>query len=260
MELDKILLGDCYELIKQVPDKSVDLIVTDPPYKIVAGGSGGCFGVEHRSYHSDYKHLGTEDHADSDIDLGNRGNKNCTCVGFDLSLLDEFIRVMKHINIYLWCNKEQIYDYLDFFTKKNDCLFDIITWHKSNPIPTCSNKYLSDTEYCMFFKGKGVRVMGSYATLSKYYVTESNKEDKDLYGHPTIKPQPIMENLIVNSSNEGDLVLDPFSGSGTTCAAAKKLGRHYLGFEIDEGYWKASVDRLNGITKEERDGGQIKLF
>jgi DNA modification methylase len=78
MELDKILLGDCYELIRQVPDKSVDLIVTDPPYKIVVGGSGGCFGVEHRSYHSDYKHLGTEDHADSDIDLGNRGNKNCT--------------------------------------------------------------------------------------------------------------------------------------------------------------------------------------
>ncbi len=58
-------------------------------------------------------------------------------------------------------------------------------------------------------------------------------------------------------------MFDPFSGSGTTCAAAKELGRHYLGFEIDEGYWKSSVDRLNGISQVERkkiDDGYQKLF
>jgi DNA modification methylase len=58
-------------------------------------------------------------------------------------------------------------------------------------------------------------------------------------------------------------VLDPFSGSGTTCAAAKKLGRHYLGFEIDRGYWESSVDRLKGISQIDRkqmDEGQIDLF
>jgi len=63
MELDKIINIDCYEFIKTMSDKSIDLIVTDPPYEIVAGGSGGCFGVEHRDYHHEYKTLAVEEEA-----------------------------------------------------------------------------------------------------------------------------------------------------------------------------------------------------
>jgi DNA modification methylase len=200
MDCDNIYLGDAYELIKQVPDKSIDLIVTDPPYKICAGGSGGCFGVEHRSYHNEYKVLGKVEHKEEGLKEGNRENRNCVCVGFDLSILDEFVRVMKKINIYIWCNKNQIYDYLTYFVKERGCEFEIIVWHKTNPIPTCSNKYLSDLEYCLFFKEPGVKVRGTYSTLGKLYETVVNKADKALYDHPTIKPQFIIENLIVNSS------------------------------------------------------------
>jgi DNA modification methylase len=82
----------------------------------------------------------------------------------------------------------------------------------------------------------------------KYYVTATNVADKEKYKHPTIKPLPIIKNLIINSSKEGDVVLDCFSGSGTTCVASKELNRQFIGIEIDEEYYKISLDRLNGIT------------
>ena len=79
--------------------------------------------------------------------------------------------------------------------------------------------------------------------------------DKKKYKHPTIKPLRIIKTLIKNSSNEGDIVLDCFSGSGTTCVAAKELGRKYIGIEIDPEYHKISLDRLHGILAD----GQISF-
>lgn len=93
----------------------------------------------------------------------------------------------------------------------------------------------------------GVQLNGDYETKRKYYVTNINKTDKDKFKHPTIKPLKIIKNLIINSSKEEDIVLDCFSGSGTTCVAAKELNRQYIGIEVDPEYHKISVDRLNGI-------------
>ena len=102
IEKNNIYLGDAYELIKQLPDNSVDLVVTDPPYEIVGGGSGGCFGVEHRNYHQQYKVLGKEEHKREGMDEGKGSDpRNCVCVGFDYALLDELDRVMKKVNIYI---------------------------------------------------------------------------------------------------------------------------------------------------------------
>ena len=93
---NKIYLGDSYELIKQVPDNSINLVVMDPPYSIVGGGSGGCFGVEHRTYHQQYKVLGVDEHKEEGIDMGvGSDRRKCVCVGFVYSLLDELDRVMK---------------------------------------------------------------------------------------------------------------------------------------------------------------------
>ena len=203
MELNKIYLGDAYELIKQVPDKSVDLIVTDPPYEIVGGGSGGCFGVEHRNYHHQYKTLATEKHKREGLRIiansRRQGqNLNCVCEGFDYSLLNELDRVMKKINIYIWCNKNQISSLMKHYEEKG-CNVDLLVWHKTNPIPTCNNKYLSDLEYCVFAREEGVKVLGTYETKSKLFESACNKEDKDNFEHPTIKPLSIIETLISNS-------------------------------------------------------------
>ena len=185
--MDEILLGDAYELIKQVPDKSVDLIVTDPPYLLEGW------------------HVGTglfKDRVNGYVESMMNQKDNLT-EGFDISILDEFVRVMKGINIYLWCNKEQIYDYLTYFVKERKCRFEIIVWAKANPSPFLNGHYLKDKEYCMYFWDDSVKVHPKYENGRTFYHTSVNMEDKRKYGHPTIKPEPIIENLILNSSEEG---------------------------------------------------------
>ena len=239
MEINTIHLGDAYELIKQVPDKSVDLIVTDPPYEYDSLSGAGIAGLK-----DSFKHL----------------KENGIDKGFDLALLDEFVRVLKKINLYIWVSKKQFRKILNYMVDKYDCSWDLIIWKKSNALPLCNNQYLHDCEYCLYFR-KGIKVNTSYETAHTVYVTSINQSDKKQYSHPTIKPEEIIENLIKNSCG-GGLVFDPFAGSGTTCAVAKRLGYDYLGFEINPKWHQVAVDRLNGITVNQRKMGveQLKLF
>ena len=137
------------------------------------------------------------------------------------------------------------------------CNVDLLVWGKTNPIPTCNNKYLSDLEYCVFARDKCVRVNGTYETKSKFYISPANVDDKELYEHPTIKPLEKIKDFIFNSSNENDIILDCFMGSGTTAVACKELGRNYIGFEINEKYFEIALDRLNGISREDRQKKEI---
>ena len=220
--------GDCFELIKDIKDNSVDLVVIDPPYE---------FSTKYISNNSDNK-----------SPLNKRKNKQAAELklissGFDLSILDELNRIMKKINIYIWCSKMQVSKILNYYEIKK-CNVDILTWHKTNPAPTCNNSYLSDTEYLIFAREKGVKMYGCYETKRKYYVTPTNTKDKKLYKHPTIKPLHIIENLIINSSLENDIVLDCFMGSGTTGAACKKLNRKFIGIELDKDYFEIARNRI----------------
>lgn len=229
METNIIYNSDCLKGLKILPDKSVDLVVTDPPYDIEISGAG-IYKQKDKQY---VKEL--------------NGIKD----GFDSKILDELCRVMKKINIYIWCSQKQILPLLDYFVKDKKCNYNIITWHKTNPVPACGNKYLTDTEYCLFFREKGVKIYGEFKTKFTYYVTPLNQKDKKEWGHPTIKPLNIIENLINNSSKEGDIVLDPFMGSGTTALAAKNLNRMYLGYELNEEYYKVCLERLEETEEEE---------
>jgi DNA modification methylase len=260
LEINKIHLGDSYELIKEIPDNSVDLVIIDPPYEIVGGGSGGCFGTQHRDYHGEYKKLGRDEHKREGLRISANFNKlkenlNVICAGFDYSLLDELDRLMTRINIYIWCNKNQVSSLMKHYEDLG-CNVDLLVWLKTNPIPTANNKYLSDLEYCVFARENNTPLNGTYETKSKAWVSPANIDDKALYDHPTIKPLERIKHFIINSSQPDDIVLDCFSGSGTTCVAAKELGRRFIGIEIDANYHKISVDRLNGITTN----GQTSIF
>lgn len=233
--INKITLGDSYKLIKDIPDKSIDLVIIDPPYYFQGGGLG-MFKDRHTRY----------------MDAIKEKNLN---TNYDLTILDELCRIMKAINIYIWCNKMQIHQYLNYFEDKN-CSNEFIIWEKTNPVPTINNKYVNDKEYCLYFRENGkTKLYGNYETRRTIYRTKCNKTDKDKYKHPTIKPLKIIKNLIINSSKKGDIVLDCFSGSGTTCVAAKELNRRYIGIEIDKQYYEISVDRLNGMLAD----GQISF-
>lgn len=316
-ELDNIYCEDCYEAIKKIPDKSIDLVIIDPPYEFCQGGKGhsdlgdrkqkqknemysldtditkrkigtgyssggGCFGTKKRNYHSEinetdvtlarkkYLDYINEHGKDEESErlrviansIDNRNNTYFISKGISNEILDGLVRVMKKVNIYVWCNKAQLRQLIDYFDDLG-CNIDLLTWHKTNPIPTCNNTYLSDTEYCVFARESGVKIYGTVETKKKYYVSSCNVEDKQLYDHPTIKPENIISNLIINSSEEEDIVLDTFMGSGTTAVCAKKLNRHFIGFELNPKFHKIACDRLNGITQQDRrieESGQMKLF
>ena len=97
---------------------------------------------------------------------------------------------------------------------------------------------------------------GNYQTKSKWYLSSINVFDKEKYKHPTIKPIELVKRHIINSTTKESVVFDPFMGSGTTCVAAKELGRKYIGFEIDDKYFNIAKDRLNGFNQK----GVMDLF
>lgn len=162
---------------------------------------------------------------------------------------------MKKINCFIWCSKLQILDIMNYFAKTG-IHYEILVWCKTNPMPTTNNVWLPDIEYCLYFREKGVKLNDGYDIKHKYYVQEINKLDKDLYGHPTIKPLKIVKNHLLHTTQKNDIILDPFSGSGTTCVASKEIRRRFVGFELDKNYYKVSIDRLNGIDKN----GQMSIF
>lgn len=232
LELNKLYNMDCMEGMKYLPDKSIDLVVTDPPYLIKTTGAG----IYKQSDKQYVKEL--------------NGIKD----GFSEEVLDELCRVMKQINIYLFCSQKQIIPLLNYFVVRKGCNYNLLTWHKINPVPACGNKYLTDTEFILFFREKGVPIQGEFKTKFTYYITPLNQKDKKIYKHPTIKPVEILRNIIINSSNKGDIVLDPFIGSGSTAVACDETGRNYIGFEIDKDYYEAAQKRLEAVK------AQVSMF
>lgn len=181
---------------------------------------GGGFGSKVKAYHGELEPLSH---------------------GLDADTLAEVMRVLKAPNLYLWGNWRAIKTYLGVFAEYNT---NLLSWHKSNPVPMCSNKYLTDTEYCLFVRARGVKVRGGYADHGTYWITPLNTEDKRLYGHPTPKPVDIIRTMIRNSSDTGQTVLDPFMGSGATGCAAVLEGRSFIGCEIDPGYYRTARERI----------------
>lgn len=171
---------------------------------------------------------------------------------FDFKILKEFDRIMKRRNIYIWCNKLLIPQLFEYYKGTH---FDLICWHKTNAMPLCGSKYLSDTEYCLYFHDT-LKLNTTYETAKTHYEQGINIRDKSKFYHPTCKPVNILENLITNSSNEGDVVFDAFAGSGSTLVAARNLNRKYLGFEINPKWAKVASDRLNNIDAT----GQMSLL
>lgn len=227
MELNKIYNMDCLEGMKLIPDNTIDLVVTDPPYLIETSGAG-IYKQADKQYVKELNDMKD---------------------GFSTQVLDELCRIMKKINIYFFCSQKQIIPLLDYFVKGKKCNWNLLTWHKTNPVPACGNKYLTDTEYILFFREKGVKIYGEFKTKFTYYITPLNQSDKKKYGHPTIKPINIVTNLIVNSSLENGIVFDPFMGSGTTAVAAKECGRNFIGYELDSDYYEICNKRLEEINK-----------
>lgn len=238
--INTIQLGNCYELIKDIPNKSIDLVYIDIPYLIGQGGK-----EEKKSELA--KRIKKQVYGELEQIIN----------GIDYSILDELCRVMKNIYIYIWCSKDQILDITKYFVEQKNCRVNYLVWCKTNPTPMTNDVWLPDLEYCLCFKEKTApRYNDGYELKSRWYMSKKNKEDKEMFNHPTIKPLELVKRHILHSTQENDIVLDCFCGSGTTCVACKETGRRYIGMEINPEYHKIAVNRLNGILAN----GQTSIF
>lgn len=141
---------------------------------------------------------------------------------------------------------------MNYFVGEHKCRFEILVWCKTNPIPSCNGKWLSDIEYCLVFKEAGTpKYNNGYENKSKFYVSGINQKDKKKYGHPTIKPLELVKKHLKHSCTSDMVVFDPFVGSGTTAIACKELGFKYLGFELSKEYYDIAQARLNDIKEIE---------
>jgi len=241
IKINTIFCQDCLQGLKDIPEKSVDLVVTDPPYLIESVKAGGDGRI-----------------SKSIQNMNNQLQENHLTAGFNMKILDELVRVMKNINIYIWCNHKQIHMYLDYFVKGLGSAFDILIWNKTNAIPLFHNKYLTDKEYCLYFRKSGYCNPNNYSDAKTVFYQPINAKDKNRYKHPTIKPLNIIERLVCNSSKEGDIVLDPFLGSGTTAVAAMLNNRQYIGYENNKKYFDIACKRIDEIKKDSKCGAKME--
>jgi DNA modification methylase len=231
---------DCFNYLKQIKNKSIDLILVDPPYLI--------------SKSSNFKNY--SDKANSDI-ITKYGKHSIDFGDWDKEDIDwnllfkEYYRILKDggtlIFFYDIWKSTMIKDIADLCKFKQP---RICQWQKTNPVPINSKiNYLSNaTEYFFtFIKGKKPTFHSEYDNGVYRYPLCHGKERLE---HPTQKPLSLIMDLVKKHSNEGDLVLDTFAGTGTTGEACLMLKRNYILIERDENYFSLIKNRL-GANKIE---------
>lgn len=219
-------LGDCLELMKNIPDKSVDLVVTDPPYRVEGRGNAGSMGGFMTSQ------------------LSKKGmifqyNNVRMC-----DYLAEFYRVLKNdTHCYVMCNN---YNLIEMLNTSILCGFKFvknIIWKKPNKL--CSRYYMSNYEYVIFLrkgKDKQINNCSTPDVIETPFFRKMRSNGKNL--HDTEKPVELMKILIENSTKEGDIVMDPFMGIGSTGIAARDTKRIFLGIEKDRLYFETACERM----------------
>ena len=213
----KLINDDCMNILPTIGDNQVDFTITDIPYNVVSRQSNG---------------------------LRNLDKGNADILTFDLAeFLEQVYRVTKN-SIVIFCAKEQFSFIYQFFSKQKGTVRPII-WEKSNPSPMNGQYiYLSGVEFAVWFKKKGAKVFNAYCknTVFKYPNGASKL-------HPTEKNHKLLRDLILDNTNENDIVFDPCMGSGSHLLVAKINGRNIIGIELDSSYYEIAKNRLEKLIK-----------
>lgn len=219
---------DCLNIIKTIPDNSVNLVITDPPYKLnkTTGSMTSASKVE--------KWQGN-------LKAGDKTANIINMVKFSEWLPEVYRVLKKDAHCYIWINDKNLVDLCNEAEKVGFKLHNILVWKKNNVTP--NRWYMKNCEFILFLhKGKSfpIKNMGD---AQLYECDNINGKDKL---HPMQKPIEYLERLIINSSNEFDTVLDCFMGSGSVGVACKNLNRKFIGIEKDEKYFKIAKERIEG--------------
>lgn len=232
-DLDRVFNEDCYTFIKKIPNNSVQLIVTDPPYLF------GDMAIKTSRQRKTNYYSPTNT-------FKNIKKLQALSYGFDLDILDELKRICNPFSMYIFIHQSQFLSMLEW-CDANKFKFDILVWFKSNSAPFANGCYRKNLEYAMHIRSAEAMLEGTARSLSKFYESATVRDTS--YNHPTIKPIELLRRWISVASKPNDIVFDPFCGTGTTLAAAKELGRHYVGCEISPEYYEDSLRRLQGVER-----------
>ena len=252
LPLNQIINGDCIERMNALPKESVDLIFADPPYNLQLKGE------LHRPDNS------RVDPVDATWDYF------ASFSAYDIftnDWLEASRRILKP-NGAIWVigSYHNIFRVGAALQNKGFWILNDVVWRKSNPMPNFRGKRLTNAHETMIWasKSKGARYTFNYDALkalndgvqmrSDWVLPictghERLKNSKGEKAHPTQKPQSLLHRILVGTTNPGDVVLDPFFGTGTTGAVAKMLGRDFIGIERDATYRKVAQERLDSVRK-----------
>lgn len=257
LEVNKIYQGDCLEIMRDMPDKCVDLVVTSPPYDNLRDYEGYSFDFE--GIAKELLRIIKEGGVvvwvvgDSTVDGSESGTSFKQALYFKeigFNLHDTMI--YQRYSLPLSHNRyEQYFEYMFVLSKGKAKTFNGIVEKSKNAGISHQIGYSSASTK---EKGKLGNKAGKKVVLKEnklkgniwYYPVGSGGTTNDSYAfaHPAMFPEKLASDHITSWSNEGDIVLDPFNGSGTTTKMAKQLGRNYIGIEISEKYCKIAEERL----------------
>ncbi|MEM9267406.1 MAG: site-specific DNA-methyltransferase [Pseudomonadota bacterium] len=257
---DTILAGDCIQVMRGLPEGSVDLIFADPPYNLQLKGE---------------LHRPDNSRVDAVDDAWDQFSSFAAYDAFSRAWLAEARRLLKPDGA-IWV----IGSYHNIFrlgTALQDAGFWIlndVVWRKTNPMPNFRGKRLTNAHETMIWAGKSdaskytfnyeaLKALNDGIQMRSDWLLpictghERLKDENGEKAHPTQKPEALLHRVLVGATNPGDTVLDPFFGTGTTGAVAKRLGRHFIGIEQDEGYRRVAERRLASIRRA--DSSALKV-
>ena len=228
--IDGIYLGDARQLLREIPDGTVDLVVTDPPFAIK-------FRAARTNYHrtgsrvvEGYREIAAEDY-----------------LAFTKEWMEQAFRVLRpNGSLYVFSGWNRLRDVLQSLDETGFTTINHLIWKYQFGVYT-RKKYVTSHYHILFaakdpkkyFFSKAEHYPEDVWVINREYWTGKRKT-------PTKLPLALVKKILAFSSREGDLVLDPFLGSGTVAAAAKEMGRHYLGFEIVPEYCEMAKERVEG--------------
>lgn len=260
LPLDQIVAGDCIDVMNSLPEGSVDLIFADPPYNLQLKGQ---------------LHRPDNSKVDACDDEWDQFSSFAAYDKFSRAWLKAARRILKP-NGAIWV----IGSYHNIFrvgTALQDAGFWIlndVVWRKSNPMPNFRGKRLTNAHETMIWAGKsdnskytfnyealkelndGIQMRSDWV-LPICNGNERLKNEEGEKAHPTQKPESLLHRILVGSTSPGDVVLDPFFGTGTTGAVAKKLGRHFIGIEREEAYRNVAQKRIDDTRRYDRSSLEV---
>lgn len=217
--------GDCLEVMRGIASGSVDLILTDPPYRTISGGTSSELAQRHSTSILAKNDGKIFEHNDIEI----------------RSYMPEFYRLLKDgSHCYVMTNNINLRELLNVADEVGFGLHNLLAWRKNNC--TANRWYMKEAEWvCFFYKRPAKRINNAG---SKQIFEWDNIRDRL---HPTQKPVELMLHYIENSTNPGQIVLEPFMGSGTTGVAAIQSGRRFIGIERDPEYFAICQKRIGEV-------------